>query len=228
MPSDIALDFGKDAKDCLEKALAKVKRSGEATSVLRLVIDEAPDFMDDLAQRLIERAAVIVGDRDCFRMTDDDLVVHIPALPHGTLAEMQAEYGSIVKIESDTSTTEAVTLRLATVLKSTETSGIDGATYERRITKLRTGGKILGFSHRKWLVANQDNEKAIPDANVRAALKALLGKVYIDFSGTIVVHEDGHRCIPCALNGGRRWHGRWHHLADHFHSNGRVAVSASS
>ncbi len=223
MPTDIALSLGKCLKNRVEK-----KRSKEASADIQLVLDEAPQTLDEMADRLIARAATIRSDRDGFRMIDDDLVVHVPALPHGTLEEMQAECEGIKRIESDTSTTEAVTLRLVTVLKSMEMNGIDGATYERRITRLRTGGKILGFSHRKWLVANQDNATAIPDANVRAALKRILRMAYIDFSGTIVVSEDGYHCIPYAVHDGGRWCGSWSRLRHDFDGHGRIAVSVSS
>lgn len=203
----------------LEKSV--LAKGGTREDVV-LVLDEAPDFMDAVADQLIERATTIKQDRDCFRLTDDEVVIEMPALKRPTLEQVQADWPAVKSIERDDSTEEAVTLRLSTVLKSTE-SRIDGKTYERRLMTLRTGGKLLGFQHRKWLLENQDK---IADPKVRAALKALLGKVYIDFSGIIVVYEAGNRYVPYVGSDGRRWFGRWDWLGSGFIGSGRIAVSS--
>lgn len=187
-----------------------------------LVLEERPDLFTGFGKQLVETARLIRGDKDCFRLTDDEVVIEIPALKRPTLKEVQKSWDWVRSIESDNSTEDAVTLRLATVLKSTE-SRIDGATYERRTAKLRTDGRLLGFQHRKWLLENQSK---IEGPKARAALKALLGKVYIDFSGIIVVRDDGSRVVPCVGNGGGQWCGTWNDLAYDFNDSGRIAVSS--
>ncbi len=167
--------------------------------------------------------------RSPFRMTDRDLVIQIPALRHATLEEIRAEYDAIYAIESDTSTEQAVTLRLGTVLRITE-ARIDPESHERRLQNLRTKGLLLGFAHRKWLLENQDNPAAIPDPKVRAALRALLRKVYICFPGTVVRSSGSvSLCSPhiddyC----GQYWMPLWQDYVSCFHSNCRLAVSSEA
>lgn len=190
---------------------------------IALVLEEAPDFIDETVGRLIERARVLRGDKDCFRLTDDDVVIQIPALPRPTLDELKARYSWIERIERDDSPTEAVTLRLATVLKSDEGLVI-GTVYARRLVPKRP--ILLGIQHRDWLLANQDNPETIPDPKVRAALKDLLGKVYMDFPGLVVVRSDGRRHFPFARQRGKRWGGYWGWAGDGLGRNGRIAVSS--
>ena len=162
---------------------------------------------------------LIVGDRDCFRFTNDEVVIQIPALPRPTLEVLTARYPLIVSIERDDSPECPVTLRLATVLKSDEDS-IDGPTYEQRLASRRS--ILLGLQHRDWLVAHQDE---LPEA-ARTALRALIGNVYMDFPGLIVVRGDGGRGFPYAARIGRRWSGGWGWIDDGFGRLGRVAVSS--
>jgi hypothetical protein len=187
-----------------------------------LVLQERPDLFVEFGKQLVETARVIRGDKDCFRLTDDEVVIEMPALKRPTFAEVKKDWSHISSIESDTSTEQPVTLRLSTVLKSTESS-IDGATYERRMKKLRTDGRLLGWQHCKWLLENQDK---IADPKARVAIKALLENVYIDFSGIGVVNEVGDRNVPYVINDGERWYGGWHWLGDYFLQNGRMAVSS--
>ena len=178
--------------------------TGGTDEDIALVLEERPDLFAGFGGQVVETARIIRGDRDCFRLMDEAVVIEIPALKRPTLAEVQASWSHIKKIERDDSLEGPVTLRLATVRKSTEPS-VDGPTYERRTQKLRDEGKLFGFQQRQWLIANQDNEKAIPDPKVRVALNALIGQVYVDFSGLIVVGASGSRCIPDASSFGERW-----------------------
>ena len=181
-----------------------------------LVQEEAPDFMDGFARQIVERARLIRGDRNCFRLTSDDVMIQLPALKRPTLAGLQQDWGYIDRIERDDSTEEPVTLRLATVLKSDESS-IEGAVYERRLMRLRTDGRLLGFQHRQWLLEHQTE---LPE------LMALLGKVYVDFPGIVVVDDDGSRNVPYAGQDGKRWATFWFWLNFDFVQSGRVAVSS--
>ena len=162
-------------------------------------------------------AELIVDNKDCFQFTDERCVIQVPALPRPTLEELKARYSWIERIERDDSPVCPVTLRLATVLKSGEDS-INGATYERRLVPRHS--MLLGLQHRDWLVANQNN---LPEPT-RTALKALLGKIYLDFPGLIVVREGGSRDFPCASGLGGRWGGHWGWSGHGLARGGRVAV----
>jgi hypothetical protein len=150
---------------------------------------------------------------DALRETGE-LTINIPALPRPTLAELQAKYNWIRSIERDSSPTEPVTLVLGTVLREDETSAISGPEYERRLQSHHV--VLLGFQHRQWLLEHQDE---IP------ALRPLLGTVYIDFPGLVVVDRGGDRSIPYAYQYGERWGDDWRWLVSDFRSHGRVAVS---
>ena len=106
------------------------------------------------------------------------------------------------------------TLILGTVLREGETGSINGTEYERRLAPKQN--VILGFQHRQWLLEHQTE---FPE------LMALLGKVYIDFSGLVVVLGGGDRGVPCVSLDGRRWDGFWAWLDGDFRPDGRVAVS---
>jgi len=162
-------------------------------------------------------AELIVDNKDCFQFTDERCVIQVPALPRLTLEELKARYSWIERIERDDSPVCPVTLRLATVLKSGEDS-INGATYERRLVPRRS--MLLGLQHRDWLVANQNN---LPEPT-RTALKALLGKIYLDFPGLIVVRGGGGRGFPYAGVDGERWSGYWYWTGLSLSRGGRVAV----
>jgi hypothetical protein len=146
-----------------------------------------------------------------FRETGE-ISIQIPALKRPTLEYLQAKYG-IKSIERDTSTEEPVTLTFATVLVPDDDGSIDGVEYERRI--MLKHDVLLGFQHREYVVEYQDE---FPE------LKPFLGKIYIDFSGIVVVYRDGDRYVPCCHPGGSRWYGSWIWLSGSFNANGRLAV----
>jgi len=133
---------------------------------------------------------------DCFRETNE-VSITIPALARPTLPELRLKHDWIREkdgIERDTSPTGAVTLKLATVLREGEGS-INGSKCEERIA-----GKldiVLGYQQAVWLVEHQDE---FPE------FMALLGKIYIDFTGLVVVDAYGDRSYPCLLRRGERWY----------------------
>lgn len=183
---------------------------------ISLVLKEAPDFAASVAEQLIERARII-RDKYCFRLINNEVVIEIPALKRPTLGQLRREHSWIRSIERDDSTEEAVTLRLATLVKSCE-SAISGATYERRLEKQRAEGRLLGYQHLQYLLEMQTKYPA---------LMALLGKnVYIDFPGLVVVYKSRSRRVPCVIDDGKQFGGLWHWLDDGFFSYGRVAVSS--
>lgn len=142
----------------------------------------------------------------------ENIRIKIPALKRLTLEELKKHRSYISSIEKDESTEEEVVMELTTVLKDGE-DYIDGKEYEKRIKKL----PLLGFQHLIWLTENQPKE-----------LKDVLGKIYIDFPGIVVVGVDGGRSIPCARRDGERWDGNWLWLGGVFSRRGRVAVSGKS
>jgi hypothetical protein len=149
---------------------------------------------------------------DYFRNTGE-LSIKIPALKRYTLEQIQEKHPgmNIVSVE-DTSTEEEVTLSLATVLVPSDDGSIEGEEYWKRVVaKLNS---LLGIQHRDWLVEHQTE---FPE------FMALLGKVWIDFLGTIVVRRNGDRNAPDCYQDGSRWRGGWHWLGRDFHGLGRVA-----
>jgi hypothetical protein len=148
---------------------------------------------------------------DLFRDTGE-LSIQLPALSRPTLEELQSKYDWVVRIERDTSTEEAVTLSLVTVLAAGSTASISGKEYELRIAGHHNS--LLGFQHRQWLLAHQDE---FPE------LKALLGKRYIDFPGLVVVNRGGDRSVPCCGRSGSRWDDYWVWLGVEFGVSGRIA-----
>jgi hypothetical protein len=148
-----------------------------------------------------------------FRETEE-VAIQIPALPRPTLAELKANWSWIRSIERDTSPTEPVSLVLGTVLCEGETDSINGTEYERRLAPKQD--VLLGFQHRQWLLEHQAE---FPE------FMALLGKVYIDFSGLVVVHGNGDRHVPYVSQDDRRWGGGWSWLVYGFAPDGRVAAS---
>lgn len=150
-----------------------------------------------------------------FRETGE-LSVNTPALPRPTLRELKNVFPLVESVERDTSPTEAVTLKLGTVLRLDEAS-INSKEYERRL--LASQRIVLGYQQAAWLVEHQDE---FPE------LMALLGKIYIDFSGLVVVLEDGRRSFPYLLQRGKRWYVRWFWIGLDLIGFVRVAVSGKS
>ena len=204
----VRLDLGIDLRN-------RVHSHNGTDKDIILIQNEAPGFMDQIASQIVERANLIRGDRECFRLMHDDVVIEIPALKRPTLEQIKKSWNYIEKIERDDSTEEPVTLRLATVLRSSE-SFIDGGTYELRLTVHRDQGRLLGFQHRQYLLDVQQQHPA---------LMALLGNVYIDFPGIIVERRGGRRCVPVVNFDGKRFVDGWGWVGSVFDGNGRVAVS---
>ncbi len=144
-----------------------------------------------------------------------ELTIELPALPRPTLEELQKDWAGIESIERDTSTTEATTLTLFTVLRPTEKDSINGSEYERRIAVRQNS--LLGYQHRNWVIEHQDEP----------ALKELLGKIYIDFPALIVVDSSGSQNFPYANDNGKRWNPNWNWVSNDFNRNGRVAASSN-
>ena len=156
---------------------------------------------------------VQVGD---FFLETGELTIQIPALARPTPEQLRKKYSWIKEengIERDTSPAEAITLKLGTVLRPDEKK-INGGEYEKRIApKLNL---TLGYQHALWLVEHQDE---FPE------FMALLGKIYIDFPGLIVVRADGRRDFPYLRDDGRRWYLVWYWVGHGFNRVGRFAVS---
>lgn len=152
-------------------------------------------------------------DLDFFRETGE-VAIQIPALPRPTIEQLQEKFSWIKSIERDTSPVEAIVLNLGTVLYPNE-ERIDDTEYERRIApKIAVS---LGYQHARWLAEHQD---AFPD------FMALLGKIYIDFPGLVVVRAVGYRYFPRLSWGGRRWALYWGWVGDGLDRYGRVALSS--
>ena len=160
------------------------------------------------------RGELVVQEREFPFHVTGELMIQIPALARPTLEELRKDYSFIRSIERDTSPTDAVTLNLATILRSNE-ERVKGEEYERRIAQKLD--LILGFQQAVWLVKNQDK---FPD------FMAPLGKIYIDFSGIVVVVGNGHRGVPCLARDGRRWGLYWYWFGRGFGRYGRLAISS--
>jgi hypothetical protein len=147
----------------------------------------------------------------------EDLTIEIPARPRPTLAELRERWSWIREkegIERDTSTEDPVVLRLGTVLRPDEPK-IDGPEYKRRMINVPS----LGLQHSDWVVQHQND-----DTPAFAALRALKGKIYIDFRGLVVVSEDGDRSCPCVSDGGEQFVQGWYWTVGGLDQDGRVAV----
>ncbi len=197
-----------------QSVVEKISRRLEAkeTNVVEVIIYLAQSDAEAEFDGIVDAMAAVIP----FQFTDKELTIQIPALPRPTLAELQAKFPGlgIKSIERDTSPVEAVTLKLATVLRTNEES-VGGANYERRIApKLDI---ILGFQQAMWLVGHQDEFPAF---------MALLGKIYIDFSGLVVVTDDDDRHFPYLSQDGTHWRMGWYWIRLGFSRLGRIAVSS--
>lgn len=150
-----------------------------------------------------------------FRHTGE-LSIQIPALQRPTIEQINEAFPEMrfEQIERDTAPTKALTLALATVLPISETRAISGTEYEQRIAPRRN--VILGYQQAVWLVEHQDE---FPE------FMALLGKIYINFSGLVVKRADDRHYIPCLNRFGKRWYIYWNWLDYDFDSEGRIASS---
>ena len=152
-----------------------------------------------------------------FRETGE-LIIQIPALRRPTLVELcKRHQENFRRIKYDTSPTEAITLRLATVLRSDE-GYISTVECQHRIVS--QPHIFLGYQQLWWLVEHQHDT---PD------LKNLHGQIYIDGPGLVLVDELGSERIP-RINGGEKWFFTWTWItqtgASFFHF-GRIAYSNS-
>ena len=147
-----------------------------------------------------------------FRETGE-FTVKIPALARPTIAELRTKYSWIDRIESDTSPTEAVTLKLGTVLHPDE-ERIKGSEYECRRAPLL--GRMFGYQQFVWLVDHQDEHPAF---------RVLLGQIYIDGPGLVAVHADGSRDFPCLYRSGERWGLGWDWVEGDLDRLGRLAIA---
>jgi hypothetical protein len=147
---------------------------------------------------------------DYLRLTGE-VSIRIPALPRPTLYELQEHCSWIKAIEEDISPEESVIFALATVLRKNEVR-IGGELLMLRLASRPKS--LLGYQHFRWLL---DHETEYP------ALMALLGKVYIDFLGIIVLDARGIRHFACCRMGG--WHrlSCWCRYDCGFNENGRLA-----
>lgn len=135
--------------------------------------------------------------------------MNIPALKRPTLKHLKAKFPWIVSAH-DTSPTKKVSLDIISILKEGE-NYISGKEYEKRLPS-----NLLGYQQAVWLVEHQDE---FPD------FMALLGKVYIDFTGLVVVNSRGRRFYPYLDRFGGRWYFYWHWIDRGFSSSGRIASS---
>jgi len=154
-----------------------------------------------------QRFAMQVG--DFFRETGE-FTVTIPALAQPTLEELTKF--RIREIECDISPIEAVTLKLGTVLLPDE-DRIGGDEYKQR--RISLAGQF-GYQQLNWLMEHQDEHPAF---------RALLGKIYIDGTGIIVVDVFGDRRFPYLNQRGERWCLYWGWIEYGLVRFGRIAVS---
>lgn len=157
----------------------------------------------------------VIAAAEPIRFTDE-LILRIPALPRPTIEELQGKFPWIRSVERDTSPTEAITLRLGTVLRGGEGT-IGGGEYERRLAPKQD--ILLGYQQAVWLLESQDQ---LPELMAMA----ILGKVYIDLPGLVVAGAGGLRSLPYLRRDGGRWRLRWNWLGYGFSSDGRIAVSS--
>lgn len=154
-------------------------------------------------------------EQESFRETGE-LEIQVPALARTETPELRKKFSWIKSVARDTSPFLDVTLRLATVLRIGEGEFVDGYEYNRRF--MHKHDLLLGFQHAAWLVENQDT--------LPADFRNLLGKVYIDFPGSIVVYELGGKFMPSLFQQEERWAIRWSPVNSDFYPYGRIAFDA--
>ncbi len=202
--SELALDFSNNA-DALAIVLER--------ALTRENLDAA---LVELGKKRPEPKKPIEHVGDCFRETGElaGTMIQIPALPRPTLAELREKFPWIRGengIERDISPEGAVTLVLGTVLREGEPS-ISGLEYERRLALVSR--PLFGYQQLAWLVEHQDEHPVF---------KALLGQIYIDGPGLVVVIDDGVRYFPSLDQIGKRWNLDLHWIGRGLYSRGRIA-----
>ena len=151
---------------------------------------------------------------DIFRAISE-ISIPIPGLLRPTLIELQEKYPWIKEIETDISFEQQATLKLITVLGTYEKS-IRRPEYERRLASSFSFSRLLGYQQFSWITEHQEDYGAFTD---------LVGKIYVRFSGLVVVDYDGRRSVPYARGNGKRLWLRWDLLSNDFTSTGRIAVA---
>lgn len=218
MKTAIAVVDGRLTDEALGKIQRKVddlkRRVSEGTLDFNWSLDQLQAILEGRGMDSLESLRFL-----------ESLTIPIPALPRPTLGELQSRYGWIRNIERDDSSEGPVTLRLVTVLKPKETS-INGPTYGERLEPLKGKGQLFGFQHQQWLLEHQ---------NKFLDLMALLGKVYIDFPGIVVVRGGRGRYLPFLSQhdpnrdgSWLRWGSSWRRLGEGFDDRGRVAFTSKA
>lgn len=206
--SDLVAGMGL-ATEIVSRVVKAAEKAGIPAGDIYALAGEGPGAEDAI------RAMVDAFIAHCqpFSLVNDEVEIAIPACRRPTLVTLRARFPWIDKVERDTSPEEAVVMRLATVL-SGEEKDVDGDVFERRLApRLKI---CLGFQQAIWLVEHQDEYPA---------LKALIGKIYADFVGLVVMNEHGLRLIPCFDDDGKRFTLSWRILAHGFRDHSRIAVS---
>ncbi len=204
MPNDTFVMSSRQAAE-LDHALG---RNGWTPEDVKLL--SAGTTLADILQVLCGNAEIKYC--EVFHETGE-LTIKIPTLPRPTLKEIQERFLGVRSIERDSSPTKELTLKLVTVLREGENS-IGGKEYECRIAPKQD--IVLGYQQAVWLEEHQDE---FPE------FMALLGKIYIDFSGLVVASGGGGRSVFCLGRRGGRWCLRCGWLGSDFGRGGRVASS---
>ena len=191
----------------VHKVCLSAEKQGYTPDLLNALAED-PNLFTQLLE--VQRGNAEIKPFDFWR-TVEDLAIPIPALGRLEFKSLKKQFDWIKRIEADTSPTEAVVLRLGTVLRLDEGS-VNNTEYERRRTMRHDF--LLGYQQAAWLVEHQDEFPAF---------MALLGKIYIDFPGLVVVGADGYRHFPYLCRLGGRWCLFWGWAGSGLVRGGRVA-----
>ncbi|MDO8664502.1 MAG: hypothetical protein Q7K44_03095 [Candidatus Liptonbacteria bacterium] len=157
---------------------------------------------------------------DFFQETGE-ITIKIPALARPTLKQLREDYPwrHWKKIEYDVSTEKAIELKLGTVFRLGDV--VSGPEYEKRISPHLNA--CLGSQQALWLRRHIDE---FPE------LKPLLGKIYIDFPGVVMVSISGKREMPYLAmddESYEQWCLSWGEIDNNFHlQRGRIAIGEST
>src|SRR4029077_13147853 len=155
--------------------------------------------VETLRSKIMKKPMKIIKSGKRRNNMNEILNVKIPVLKRPTLKELQSKFPWIKSIERDTSPTKACVFNPITVLREGETN-IFGKEYEKCLNvseRTEMGEPLLGYQQAVWLVEHQDE---FPE------FMALLGKVYIDFAGLVVVDVHGDWDFPYLNHRGGRWY----------------------